>query len=96
MSGAGRIDIIKADGKRPSEEFDPEKLHRSIVATCLSLHTPEGQAEEIARAVCLGVIRWCGDRPEITSTDIRRIGAKILEKHHTEAAYLYKQQLTVL
>ncbi len=91
-----RIDIIKASGKRPSEEFDPEKLHRSIVAACLSLRTPEGQAEEIARHVCLEVIRWCDNRPEITSADIRRIGAEILAKHHPEAAYLYKQQLTVL
>ena len=93
---APRITIIKAGGKRPSEEFDAEKLHRSIVATCLSLRTPEGQAEEIARHVCLNVIRWCANRPEITSADIRRISAEILAKHHPEAAYLYKQQLTVL
>lgn len=91
-----RIDVVKAGGKRPTEEFNPEKLHRSIVATCLSLRTPEGQAEEIARAVCQGVIRWCGDRREITSSDIRRAGANILKKYHSEAAYLYKQQLTVL
>lgn len=94
--GSARIDIIKASGKRPSEEFDPDKLHNSIVACCLSLNTPEGQAEEIARAVCLGVIQWCGDRPEITSSDIRRVGAEIMQKHHTEAAYIYRQQLMVL
>ena len=90
------IMVIKSNGKRPTEEFDPEKLHRSIVATCLSLHTPEGQAEDIARNVCLEVIRWCGDRTEITSADIRRVSGKVLEKHHSEASYLYKQQLTVL
>lgn len=91
-----KIFIVKSGGKRASEEFQPEKLHQSIVATCLSLRTPEGQAEETARAVCLEVIRWCGDRPEITSTDIRRIASEVLAKHHPEAAYLYKQQLTVL
>ena len=94
--GSARIDIIKANGKRPSEKFDPDKLHSSIVACCLSLNTPEGQAEEIARTVCRGVIQWCGDRPEITSSDIRRVGAEIMQKHHTEAAYIYRQQLMVL
>lgn len=91
-----KIFIVKSGGKRPSEEFQPEKLHNSIVATCLSLHTPEGQAEETANMVCLEVIRWCGDRTEITSADIRRIASEVLAKHHLEASYLYKQQLTVL
>lgn len=93
---ADKVFIVKSGGKRPSEEFQPEKLHRSIVATCLSLRTPEGQAEEIAKAVCLEVIKWCSSKPEITSADIRRIAAEVLSKHHPEAAYLYKQQLTVL
>ena len=32
------IDVVKR-GKRPSEEFDPAKLHHSILATCLSIRT---------------------------------------------------------
>lgn len=96
MKPKQRVDVVKAKGKRPTEQFDANKLHRSIVATCLSLRTPEGQAEEIADAVCREVIDWCANRPEITSDDIRRVGAKALQKHHTEAAYLYKQQLMVL
>lgn len=95
MSAPGRIDVVKSSGSR-IEEFQPEKLHRSIVATCLSLRTPEGQAEEIARAVTTGVIRWCGNRPEITSADIRRVAAQLLEQHHPEAAYIFKQQLMVI
>ncbi|OYX42382.1 hypothetical protein B7Y94_03635 [Candidatus Saccharibacteria bacterium 32-49-12] len=91
-----RIDVIKARGKRPSEEFNPGKLKQSIIAACLSLRAPEGQAEEIAQAVEKGVLAWCEGKSEITSDDIRRVGAAILQKHHTEAAYLYKQQLTVL
>ncbi len=91
-----RIDVIKAGGRRPTEEFDPEKLHKSIVATCQSLNVPDGQSDNIARSVCLEVIRWCGDRAEITSSDIRRVGTEIFKKHHPEAAYLYKQQLMVL
>lgn len=96
MISDGRVYIVKSGGKRPIEEFNPDKLHRSIVATCLSLNTPEGQAEQVAESVCLGVMQWCGERPEITSSDIRRIGANILQKHHPEAAYIYRQQLNVL
>ena len=91
-----RVDVVKARGKRPTEAFNSDKLRRSVIATCLSLRTPEGQAEEIAKSVCNGVLRWSSHRQEITSDDIRRIGADILEKQHPEAAYLYRQQLTVL
>ena len=73
-----------------------KKLKQSIVATCRSLKVPDGQAEEIAALVVKGVSEWCHDKAEITSNDIRRIGATILAKYHIEAAYLYKQQLTVL
>lgn len=93
---SGRITVVKARGTRPSEAFDPKKLHASIVATCLSLRTPEGQAEEIASSVSKKVTAWCQSKQEITSDDIRRVGANILEKQHPEAAYLYKQQLTIL
>ena len=55
MVSTGRIDVVK-QGKRPAEEFNPEKLHQSIIATCLSIKTPEGQAEQIARTVTLDVM----------------------------------------
>ena len=92
----GKIDVVKSRGKRTTEPFDTEKLHKSIVATCLSVRTPEGQAEEVAESVCIGVLRWCGSRQEITSDDIRRVGSHVLEKQHPEAAYLYRQHLKVL
>lgn len=92
---AGTI-VVKAQGARPSELFDAEKLKRSIVATCRSLRVPEGQAEEIAGLVAAGVSEWTREKAEITSSDIRRISAEKLATYHIEAAYLYKQQLTVL
>ena len=48
MVKPGQIDVIK-QGKRPPEEFSPDKLHNSIIATCLSVRTPEGQAQDIAK-----------------------------------------------
>lgn len=88
--------VIKAGGKRSTEPFSSKKLKKSIVATCLSLRTPDGQAEEIAESVEKSVLRWLKDKPEVTSADIRRVAAKILKKYHPEAAYLYGQQLLVL
>jgi len=85
------VDIIKRGGKRQSERFRREKLHASIVAACLSVRTPEGQAEPIANAVCESVIAWLQQHPEVTSNDIRLVATKQLRIHHPEAAYLYEQ-----
>lgn len=85
------VDIIKHGGKRLSEEFSEKKLHASILAACLSVRTPEGQAESIANAVCKSVVDWLQTHPEVTSADIRIIAHKHLQTHHPEAAYLYEQ-----
>lgn len=85
------MNIIKNSGKRQTEPFDRKKLHASIVAACLSVNTPEGQAEATAHAVCDAVIAWSQTHPEVTSHDIRTIAAKHLKSHHPEAAYLYEQ-----
>ena len=85
------VDIIKRGGKRPSEKFMREKLHKSIVAACLSVRTPEGQAELTADTICDAVIIWLEKRPEVTSADIRVVANRHLKTHHPEAAYLYEQ-----
>lgn len=90
------IDIIKRQGKRPSEAFQPKKLHASIVAVCISLNTPEGEAERIARRVNEAVLRWCKTKPEATSVDIRLQAAKHLEKLHEPAAHLYRHHRQIL
>ena len=90
------IDVVKADGQRDSERFMREKLHASIVATCLGVRTPIGQAEAIASAVCDNVISWLDNKHEITSQDIRIIAAKHLHSHHPDAAYMYEQYLVTI
>jgi hypothetical protein len=89
-------DIIKAGGKRPPELFDRSKLHKSIVAVCLSVHTPQGQAEETAHSVCDEVVAWIQDKPEVTSQDIRTVADKYLKRFHPEAAYLYEQHHIII
>ena len=96
MSEGGAIDIIKRNGRRPTEIFELEKLHKSIVAACLSARSAPGQAESIARAVTRDVIEWLESKPEVTSEDVRRIAARHLKNHHPDAAYLYEQHRITL
>jgi transcriptional regulator NrdR family protein len=90
------IDIIKRGGQRQSERFDHAKLYKSIQAACLSVRSPEGEAEITARNVCESVIRWLRTKPEVTSSDLRRKATETLEVHHPEAAYLYKHHRLVI
>lgn len=90
------IDIVKRDGKRPTESFRRDKLHASILAACLSVRSPEGEAETIAKDVCNAVIVWLELKPEVTSSDLRRKASETLERFHPEAAYLYKHHRLVL
>jgi transcriptional regulator NrdR family protein len=90
------IDIIKREGKRPSERFDRGKLHASVRAACLSVRSPEGEAEMTAGHVCDAVIIWLDTKPEVTSADLRRKATETLERHHPEAAYLYKHHRLVM
>jgi hypothetical protein len=88
--------VVKQQGKRPTEAFDPAKIQASIMAVCLSVRTPEGQAEATATTVCDAVVRWLADKPEVTSDDIRRKAADVLAKYHPEAAHLYKHHHKVI
>jgi transcriptional regulator NrdR family protein len=85
------VNIIKSGDKRDSELFSKRKLRASVIAACLSVRTPAGQAEKIADAVCENVIQWLGDKPEVTSQDLRVVTGKHLHAHHPEAAYMYHQ-----
>jgi len=92
----GFIDIVKRKGQRPSEAFARDKLRTSIRAACLSVRTPEGEAEMLADTVCDAVVVWLATKPEVTSDDIRRKATETLNRHHPEAAYLYKHHRLVM
>lgn len=89
-------DIIKRGGERATEPFERHKLHASILAACLSVRSPEGEAEVTASKVCDAVATWLGSHPEVTSADLRRKAAQTLETFHPEAAYLYKHHRLVI
>lgn len=88
--------IVIKQRRQSSEPFDPEKLHRSLVATCRSVRTPDGQAEEVAGHVVAQVINWCRLRPEVTAADLRRQAVRALTPLHADAAYVYKNDKTMM
>jgi transcriptional regulator NrdR family protein len=88
--------IIKRKGQRPTETFNRDKLHQSIVAASLSARAPDGQADTIAHAVTNYVLEWLESRPEVTSHDIRLVATRHLRAHHPDAAYLYEQHRNIL
>lgn len=90
------VDIIKRGGKRPTEPFNRDKLHASVIAACLSVRSPEGLAETTAHAVCDAVIAWLENKSTVTSADLRTAASKYLEQFHPEAAYLYKHHRLVI
>jgi hypothetical protein len=87
------VDVVKRTG---AQGFMREKLHASVVAACLSVRTPVGQAESIAGSVCDNVMSWLQDKPEVTSQDLRIVTAKHLHIHHPDAAYMYEQYLITI
>ncbi len=88
--------IIKRRGARNSEQFEPAKLHASVLAACLSVRSPEGEAETTARNVVKAVINWLELKAEVTSNDLRRVAGYHLQKYHPEAAYLYEQHTSII
>ncbi len=90
------IDVIKRNGRRPNETYDTDKLQRSIRAACLSVRSPEGEAETISKKVAAAVTTWCEKKATVTSQDIRRITSKQLERYHPEAAYIYQHHRTII
>ena len=95
-SNGKAVDIVKRGGKRPSEPFARPKLHASVMAACLSVRSPDGVADATAGAVCDAVIVWLEAKPEVTSADLRRKATETLQRHHPEAAYLYKHHRLVI
>ena len=88
--------VVVKQGRRGTEPFEPNKLHASIVASCLSVSSPDAVAHHAADRVCEVVTAWAADKPEITSADIRRQAAHALTRLHPEAAYIYQHHNVIM
>ena len=90
------VDVVKRSGRRPTESFDADKLMDSIRAACLSVRTPEGEADSTAKGVTTAVVIWLTTKPSVTSSDIRRLASTHLYRYHPEAAYFYQHHKTII
>lgn len=90
------IDVVKRSGRRPTESFDQAKLLQSVRAACLSVRTPEGEAETTAKNVTDAVVLWVVTKPAVTSDDIRRLTSAHLHRFHPEAAYFYQRHRIII
>lgn len=82
--------------KRDSEQFDEDRLRRSLSEACYSVGMSEGATDDIAARVIARVRSWLDNKPEVTNNDIRRKASETLEMMCPEAGYLYKNQNTIL
>jgi len=80
--------IVKRAGHR--ELFDARKLYASVYAACLSVRTPEGEAELVAAQVQQLVEEWLERKHEVTGHDIRIQATKHLKVYNPDAAYMYR------
>jgi hypothetical protein len=67
-----------------------------VRSACLSVRSPEGEAESTAALVTDAVVLWVESKPAITSHDLRRLASAHLERYHPEAAYLYKHHRLII
>ena len=86
--------VEKSNGE--IEKFSPEKLENSLKITFNMLITPEGQAEQYIKQIFSTFSKWQDDKPEITSADIRRQVAKILENIDPSAAYIFENFKSII
>ena len=96
MHVGGQTFVVKNGHHRHAELFDREKLHKSLVAACLSSSAPTGHADSMARRVTDEVIVWLEGRPEVTTNDLRRVASKYLRTYHPDASYLYEHHRATL
>ncbi len=72
-----------------TEDFQKEKLHSSIHASCLSACEFVGAAEVTAEKVCQHVENWLEPKSEVTSADLRRVAGMALHQYSPAAAQIY-------
>ena len=83
------IDVVKRL-KRGNQPFEADKLSKSIMAACLSVSLPQGEADQVADMVVHDVQKWLGGKQVITSADIRHVVYQKLSTYHPDVAYMYK------
>lgn len=90
----GQKTVVKNSGK--VEIFSREKLAKSLRQTFNIAKAPDGLIEVMVKKILTEFENWQSDKPEITSSDIRRKITEICRKFHPEASYIYNNFKKIL
>lgn len=82
------LHIVKRKGHK--EPFDDRKAYGSVYRACASAHVGKGECERIAAKVVKALDDFVGDKKEVNSRDLFKFLGKELEKHHKDAAYMFR------
>lgn len=79
--------VVKRGKNR--EQFDPEKLKKSLYKACISVHESKEAAQKHSKEVVESTTEWQKNKNEILSDDVRKFAGKKLEQKSSHAGYLY-------
>ncbi|HEV2413005.1 MAG TPA: hypothetical protein VGS28_04375 [Candidatus Saccharimonadales bacterium] len=79
---------------KKSEPYSPRKLARSVMASCLCVRTPIGEARVTAEEISHHMAKWLAHKEEVTSHDLRVHAARYLSTYNPDAAYILKNDYT--
>ena len=80
--------VVKSNGI--VEEFEIDKLKRSLELSFNIANSPDGQKKIYIDRILKSFMKWIKDKQEITSADIKRIIIIYMEEIHPDVAYIYK------
>lgn len=80
--------VVKRKGH--FEEFDEKKAYGSVYWACKSSHLGAEKCELISQKVVDSLKQKTSDKKEVNSDEIFEFISKELEKHHKDAAYMYR------
>lgn len=80
--------VIKRKGHK--EKFDEKKVYGSVYSACYVCDMKEKECERIAKTVSREIKSLASRNKIITSEDIFKHVARILKKHHEDAAFMYE------
>ena len=82
------LHIVKRKGHK--EPFDDRKAYGSVYWACASAHVGKGDCERIASKVVKALDNFIDNKKEVDSSDLFTFLGNELEKHHKDAAYMFR------
>jgi len=83
-----QVHIVKRKGHK--EPFDERKAYASVYWACASAHAKKEECERLSSKVIKALLESIADQKEVNSSVIFEFMGNELEKHHKDAAYMFR------